>query len=169
MPKAMGPRFSNGAHRLAVSILRIIADDRQRAKNRGDFAYLDSCENQFLTHAHPSLYPKELCAMTQDYLELAFKHDGGVELRALDDNSEQLDTVIWASDSDPDFMDKFKNELLEPEKDTADILDYLVDKNIIDDDEAAEVEIYEESLDGKDVGGIMDNEPDDDENAEDWE
>lgn len=106
--------------------------------------------------------------MTHDYLELAFKYDGGVELRALDDNSEQLDTVIWASDSDPDFMDKFKDELLEPEKDTADILDYLVDKNIIDYDEAAEVEIYEESLDGKDVGGIMD-EPDDDENQEDWE
>ena len=168
MPKAMGPRAFNGANRLAVSILRILADDRRRAKNRGDFAYLDSGENQFLTHAHPSLYPKELRAMTHDYLELAFKYDGGVELRALDDNSEQLDTVIWASDSDPDFMDKFKDELLEPEKDTADILDYLVDKNIIDYDEAAEVEIYEESLDGKDVGGIMD-EPDDDENQEDWE
>jgi hypothetical protein len=108
--------------------------------------------------------------MIRDYLELAFKHDGGVELRALDDDDEALDTVIWASDSDPDFMDKFPHELSDPETDAEGILDYLVDKDIIDDDEAGEVEIYEEALEGKDVGPVSGDDPGDtDENEEDFE
>lgn len=87
-----------------------------------------------------------------DELELVFKHAGGVELRAItDDDDDTPDTVIWASDSDPDFMDGHGNEIMSGDEDAETVLDYLVDAGILTEDEAGDVEIYDESLDAKDV------------------
>lgn len=101
----------------------------------------------------------------KDILELVFKHSGGVELRAIVAGKD-VDTVIWASDTDPDFMDEFGQELLEADTDTEAVLEYLVDMDVLDDDESADVRIFTESLDGRDIEADPGDE-DDDEDDED--
>jgi hypothetical protein len=112
----------------------------------------------------------------KDILELVFKHSGGVELRAVTDKSDPaLDTVIWASDSDQDFMDEFSNEIFDAkdQEEVAEIIDYLVEADVIDDDEAEGLQIWSEALDGRDVESVGtgpdDDEPDDDDEGDDDE
>lgn len=81
--------------------------------------------------------------MKHDSLELVFKHGGGVEVRAPTE-SDHTDVLVWASDNDPDFMDEFPNELLTPDQDAGKILEYLVDADVINEEEADSVEIYSE-------------------------
>jgi hypothetical protein len=85
----------------------------------------------------------------RDTLELIFKHSGGVELRAVTEG--KLDTVVWASDSDQDFMDEFGNEIMAADDDAEQVIDYLEDQEIITEEEAGELEIYDESLDSSDL------------------
>jgi hypothetical protein len=107
----------------------------------------------------------------KDILELVFKHSGGVELRAVDGREDDgsLDTVIWASDSDQDFTDEFPTEIFEPGPDTEKILDYLIEADILDEDEAEQVRIFSESLDGRDVDQVGTDPDDDDDGDEDEE
>jgi hypothetical protein len=110
----------------------------------------------------------------KDVLELVFKHSGGVELRAITDASEavnvnEVDTVIWASDSDPDFMDEFGDELLEPDADGERILEFLVDTDVLDDEEADEMRIFSEALDARDVAAAGPGDDDDDDDDEEDE
>lgn len=88
--------------------------------------------------------------MSRDTMELVFKHSGGVELRSVVDG-EADDTVIWASDSDPDFMDSFGNEIMSGDTDAEKVLDWLEDKDIVTEEEAGEIHVYDESLDGTEI------------------
>jgi hypothetical protein len=106
----------------------------------------------------------------KDILELVFKHSGGVELRAVTDKDDPaLDTVIWASDSDQDFMDQFGNEIFDSndQEEVTKIMDYLVEADIIDDDEAPDLQIWSESLDGRDVETVGAADPGDDDDDDD--
>lgn len=109
----------------------------------------------------------------RDILELVFKHSGGVELRVVSaqETESEVDTVVWASDSDQDFMDEFGNELFDAgDKDELEkIITYLVDADILDDDEADELQIWSEALDGRDVGTLGDDPGDDDDDEDDDE
>lgn len=101
--------------------------------------------------------------MNRDILELVFKHSGGVELRAVTAaDTPELDTVVWASD-DPNFMDAFPRELFSAndEDEVEKILAWLVDNDVIDDEEADDARIVEESLDGRDIA-----DPDDDDDGD---
>jgi hypothetical protein len=107
----------------------------------------------------------------RDILELVFKHSGGVELRAIEangrDSSNDVDAVVWASDSDQDFTDEFGGEeLFDADEHAEKVLDYLVEADVIDDDEAEGVRIFSESLDGRDVEDIA-ADPDDDDDDDD--
>jgi hypothetical protein len=103
-----------------------------------------------------------------DILELIFTHVGSAELRAFKDPDEEGDgTLVWASDTDLDFKDQQNNELLNADQDAEMILNYLVEKGALDEDEAPYVDIIEESLDGSDVAALEDEPGDDDEGDED--
>ena len=107
--------------------------------------------------------------MNRDILELVFKHSGGVELRAVTStDTPELDTVVWASDSDQAFMDAFSQELFSPndEDEVEKILAWLVDADVIDDDEADDLRIVEESLDGRDIADPDDDDDGDEEDDE---
>lgn len=91
---------------------------------------------------------------TRTDLELVFKHSGGAELRRSDD------TVVWASDSDMDFQDKFGFEIMSGDDDAEEVLNYLVSAGTVTEDEAPEIEIFDESLS---------DDPDDEEDDEDFE
>lgn len=108
----------------------------------------------------------------RDILELVFKHSGGVELRAIEangrDSSSDVDVVVWASDSDADFMDEFPTEIFDPDEDAEKIMDYLIEADVIDDDEADELRIVSEALDGRDIDqGAIDPGDEDDDDDED--
>lgn len=108
----------------------------------------------------------------KDILELVFKHSGGVELRAVsaNDDAGELDTVIWASDSDMDFADELGGEtLFEPNEDAEKVIDYLIEADVIDEDEADELRIFSESLDGRDVESVGADPGDDDDGDDDGE
>jgi hypothetical protein len=105
--------------------------------------------------------------MSRDVLELVFKHSGGVELRVVTEN--KLDIVKWASDSDQDFMDEFGNEIMSADEDAETVLDYLEDADVISEQEAGEIEIYDESLDGSALDSPVDPGDDDDGDEEDDE
>jgi hypothetical protein len=108
-----------------------------------------------------------------DTLELIFKHSGGVELRKITDviaaiGNDVTDTVVWASDSDQDFMDEFGNEIMSADEDAESVMDYLEDADVITEAQAESLEIYDESLDGKEVEGDDPGDDDDeDEESED--
>lgn len=105
--------------------------------------------------------------MSRDTFELVFKHSGGVELRSVVDGDED-DTVVWASDSDQDFMDEFGNEIMSGADDAEQVLDYLEKAEIIDEEEAGEIEIFDESLDGSEIVPDADS-ADIDDDADDWD
>jgi hypothetical protein len=97
---------------------------------------------------------------TDEPLELVFKAGGGVELREPTDN-EHIDAILWASDSDADFMDAFPHELLRSQEDAEKVMAYLIEKGELTDDEADNLEIFDESV-GPGDPGDNDGEDEDD-------
>lgn len=76
--------------------------------------------------------------------ELRFRFNGTAELLSPEGRT------VWASDSDEGFREAFEGEeFLSFEEDAADILDYLVDAEILTDDQADAVECLTESLPGE--------------------
>ena len=107
---------------------------------------------------------------TRDTLELIFKHSGGVELRRVQKHGpkanevgDAIDKVVWASDTDQDFMDEFGNEIMSADDDAEEVMDYLEESGKITPAQAETLEIYDESLDGSEI------EPDDDDGDGDEE
>lgn len=70
---------------------------------------------------------------------LVLRYNGTAEL--LDSEEETL----WASDSDDDFKDEVSAEFL-TQGDVLDILDYLVDQDLLTDEQANQCVIEEESM-----------------------
>lgn len=103
----------------------------------------------------------------RDVLELIFKHSGGVELRRV--QGEKIDTVVWASDADADFMDEFGNEIMSADEDAEQVMDYLEEADIITEEESEALEIYDESLDGLLADGTEADPGDDDDGDEEEE
>lgn len=66
------------------------------------------------------------------------RSSGNVELR--DENG----VCIWSSDSDEEFRDLFDDEFIEPE-DMEDILGYLITNKHLNQEDASELDIYEET------------------------
>lgn len=92
-------------------------------------------------------------------LELILNEDGSAELIDFSD-----DSTVWASDSDDDFREEFR-ELL-GEGDVEHIQDYLIDHGVIT---AVEADNMEVSVDeGEDGPGDEDDE-DDEETEEGWD
>lgn len=80
---------------------------------------------------------------------LLLKADGGAELL-------QGDRTLWASDSDADFADAFEGHDLFEQEDIPDLLDYLVDAGVLDDEEADDCEIETEYEDQSEEPGTVD-------------
>lgn len=70
--------------------------------------------------------------------ELIITHHGSAELWR-----PGGDEALWTSDADTDFTDEFSDEFLS-EEDSDDILDYLVEKGLIEENE--EIDVFEEAL-----------------------
>jgi hypothetical protein len=77
---------------------------------------------------------------------LVLKADGGAEL-------QHNEKTLWASDSDPDFAEAFGGHDIFEDEDVPDLLDYLVEADLLDDDEADDCEIDTEFEDQSDTGG----------------
>lgn len=95
--------------------------------------------------------------MARHVKELVFVPHGAVELVTDDDE------VIWASDSDPDFRDDFSDEFLNADDHGDDILEWLVENDIITEEESDDLEIVEESLEGDEeapVNGTLETDAD---------
>lgn len=75
-------------------------------------------------------------------LELIFLKES-IELVDTDDN----DSVVWASDEDDEFREAFPDEVLDADEDGERVIAYLVDADVIPEEEAPDVEIYDESED----------------------
>jgi hypothetical protein len=112
----------------------------------------------------------------RDSLELIFKHSGGVELRRVHSHGttpnvvgDAVDTVVWASDADQDFQDEFGNEIMSADEDAENVLDWLEDAGKLTEKQAADLEIYDESLDGSQVGPGDEDEDEDEEEDDDWD
>lgn len=73
-------------------------------------------------------------------MKLILLEAGGAQLT----NDNELD-VLWASDNDQAFRDEFGDELL-TEDDVTEIFEYLVEKNILDDEDVENVEIFAEGI-----------------------
>jgi hypothetical protein len=72
-------------------------------------------------------------------LILAFLTGGQV---ALEEDGEQ----VWSSDSDDEFLKEFGDAFHDP-ADAEEIIEYLTDSGIVEEDEADEIEVESESLD----------------------
>jgi hypothetical protein len=83
-------------------------------------------------------------------LELAITTDGKAELR-----DAEKDETLWSSDDDDDFRDEFGEEFLVTEDVAEDVVDYLASRELIDSEEADELEIYEETDDGQPIEGEL--------------
>lgn len=75
--------------------------------------------------------------------KLVLTQNGAAMLFADQDETK----MQWSSDDDEGFAEEFTDDFLN-EEDVEDILDYLVENGYLDDDEARELEIEEESLEG---------------------
>lgn len=91
----------------------------------------------------PNQFPIRVSLMSESVLILAFLTGGQV---ALEENGEQ----VWASDDDADFMEEFGDAFHDAD-DAEEILGYLAEEGIITEEEAENVEIEVESLDGEEV------------------
>jgi hypothetical protein len=74
-------------------------------------------------------------------LELTFTSTGGAEV------SDGPDDVVWSSDDDDEFRDEFENEFLNV-KDEERVIQWLVDHDIVTEDESEDLEVFEEETDG---------------------
>lgn len=79
--------------------------------------------------------------MSESVLILAFLTGGQV---ALEENGEQ----VWASDDDEGFTEEFGDAFHDAD-DAEDIIEYLVDSGLVTEDEAKQLEVEVESLDGE--------------------
>ena len=79
-------------------------------------------------------------------LVLVFTAEGQVEL-------EEAGEMVWSSDDDDQFQQSFGDEFLEPEHDTAKILNWLMSNEWLDEEEAPEVEVEVED-DGGDESEV---------------
>jgi ABC-type phosphate/phosphonate transport system substrate-binding protein len=70
---------------------------------------------------------------------LCFATGGQVQL---EENGE----IIWSSDDDEDFREEITDEFLDAEKDQERVLEYLVDAEILTQEQAENIEIESESL-----------------------
>lgn len=81
-------------------------------------------------------------------LELVLTPEGQAEL-------VHRDNVLWSSMEDDEFRSSFENEVIQ-ESDVQNVLDYLVENDVITENEAGSLEIIEEALGPEDE----DSEPD---------
>lgn len=79
--------------------------------------------------------------MSESVLILVFLTGGQV---ALEENGEQ----VWASDDDEDFTEEF-GDAFHNADDAEDVIEYLVDSGLVTEDEAKQLEVEVESLDGE--------------------
>lgn len=86
-------------------------------------------------------------------LELILTANGGAEVVDLDEEKQ-----LWASDSDDRFREEFPDFL--DENDLEHVFDYLVEHNVITEEEADEAEVSMESL--KEGNGDEDDDEEDD-------
>lgn len=63
---------------------------------------------------------------------------------------EEDDEPVWMSDDDDDFQIDFGDEFLEPDEDSAKIINWLVKNDWVSDDEKSEIEIEIEDDGGDD-------------------
>lgn len=85
-------------------------------------------------------------------LVLVLTADGGAQL-------EEDGDPVWFSDDDEDFMEEYKDEFLD-ENCFEDVINYLVDKGMIDEDEKEDVVCEVETADG--TGDDEDDDEDED-------
>ena len=78
-------------------------------------------------------------------LELGFTPEGTAEL--IDAES---DDVLWSSDDDDDFRDDFNDELLTVEKDGESVVEWLVENDVISEEESEDVKLFAEDADAED-------------------
>jgi len=78
--------------------------------------------------------------MSSDYLELVFTTGGQAVLTNINDR------VLWSSDDDPEFRDLFDQDFLTAD-DAEDIIDYLLTNGYVNEKEAEDMAIAEESED----------------------
>ncbi len=84
-----------------------------------------------------------------DILELIFTTTGQAELRAFKDPDEEGDgDLVWSSDSDLDFKDKVSNDVLNADDDAEEILVYLRDSGVLEEEELPWVDIFEDADEG---------------------
>jgi len=95
-------------------------------------------------------------------VEVVLTHNGGAEVVNMATGKTE-----WASDSDENFKEEFPDFL--DENDGEHLFDYLVDNEIITDEEAEAAEFSLESLKAESVPGPGDDEDDEDENGDDDE
>jgi hypothetical protein len=95
--------------------------------------------------------------MTLRTLELILTANGGAEVVDLDEEKQ-----LWASDSDDHFREEFPDFL--DENDLEHVFDYLVEHDVLSEEEADEAEVSMESL--KEGNGDEDDDDDDDEEAQ---
>lgn len=69
--------------------------------------------------------------------------DGGAQLQS---GHDEASPVVWASDSDPDFLEEMGGQEFLDENDIAEVLEYLVDEGHMSDAEADACEVDIETL-----------------------
>lgn len=89
---------------------------------------------------------RKAMGMNESVLVLAFLTGGQV---ALEEDGEQM----WSSDDDDDFIEEFGDAFHDPD-DAEEIIEYLVDCDIITQDEADDLEVESESLSKKEADEI---------------
>jgi hypothetical protein len=99
-------------------------------------------------------------AMSLRTLELILTANGGAEVVDLDQEKQ-----LWASDADDLFREEFPDFL--DENDLEHVFDYLVEHDVMSEEEADEAEVSMESLKEK-HNGDEDDEDDDDEEAQNF-
>jgi hypothetical protein len=81
--------------------------------------------------------------------------NGGAELNLNDENGP----LLWASDSDEDFLEEMAGQEFLDENDIPEVLEYLVDEGYLTDAEADAAEIDIETLEAEGEPETIDVEP----------
>lgn len=80
---------------------------------------------------------------------------------------DESERHLWSSDSDDAFKDEFGDDFLS-EDDVEDIFEFLVDHNIVEDEDVEHIEIFEDSLEDDGTESLIGpgDEEDEDEDEE---